>query len=716
MDSLKTVCYNMHGYNSGYSCLKDLCDSGTYDIICVEEHWLTPYNLELLKNFHEEYDCFCWSAMYEKMRCDIMVGRPFGGIGVLISKRCCIKARVVDVMSNGRCAAVQCTFPNGHAMLIVVVYFPCAGILSDYVDELTQCLGFIESCFAMIEFDSAIVLGDMNFECPSTGVGYKMFNDLCNDVGLRSVESVCPSTIRYTYFQESTSKSSIIDHIFISDCLVSSVKSYGVIDEFINLSDHIPVVCEFGCGTGSDFDGLKHKRHTKELTNEDKIKSWRWDKADLNKYYCRTFELAQGVNIPMDLLECDCDVFKCTHWSRINDYYDSIVSLLYQSDCVPRVCSNHYKSFWTEELTALKQASIEAYNLWRLCDSPRSGLVNKIRLEAKYKYKIALKQAMVNEYVEFDDEISNLYLRKDMNTFWRCWSARFKDKKSKPSHIDGHTDDSDIANHFSSCFTSVCFNSYSDSAGVVAHLHKLHSVVMSESKGMGVNNILFDIDDIEYGLQRLKAGKACGLELCKENIIYAHPNVIILLKNLFNIIFKHGFVPDGFGQGIVVPVVKDRLGDCIKASNYRPITLSPIISKLFEYCILRNCDYLFDSDPLQFGFKRNLGCSHAVFVLAQTVEYFTKNGSNVFMAALDAQKAFDRVNHLKLFDKLIDQGFPGGLVKVLADWYGKMFNVVKWSGCYSQCSSIKSGIRQGGILSPLLFNIYRFNDFGTKAV
>jgi len=64
-----------------------------------------------------------------------------------------------------------------------------------------------------------------------------------------------------------------------------------------------------------------------------------------------------------------------------------------------------------QTLTALKQASVEAYNLWRLCDSPRSGLVNKIRLEAKYKYKIALKQATVNEYVEFDDEISNLYLR-----------------------------------------------------------------------------------------------------------------------------------------------------------------------------------------------------------------------------------------------------------------------------------------------------------------
>jgi len=71
---------------------------------------------------------------------------------------------------------------------------------------------------------------------------------------------------------------------------------------------------------------------------------------------------------------------------------------------VPAVRSNFYKSFWTEELTALKQASIDAHNLWRLCDASRSGLVNKIRLEAKYKYKLALN-AMVNNQIELDDEI-----------------------------------------------------------------------------------------------------------------------------------------------------------------------------------------------------------------------------------------------------------------------------------------------------------------------
>ena len=43
---------------------------------------------------------------------------------------------------------------------------------------------------------------------------------------------------------------------------------------------------------------------------------------------------------------------------------------------------------------------------------------------------------------------------------------------------------------------------------------------------------------------------------------------------------------------------------------------------------------------------------------------------------------------------------------ILTDWYGKVCNIVKWNNCFSRCVIVKSGIRQGGILSPLLFNIY----------
>jgi len=61
---------------------------------------------------------------------------------------------------------------------------------------------------------------------------------------------------------------------------------------------------------------------------------------------------------------------------------------------------------------------------------------------------------------------------------------------------------------------------------------------------------------------------------------------------------------------------------------------------------------------------------------------------------------------VKLFNKVIYRGLHGNIVKFLIDWYGKVSNIVKWNDCFSRCVIVKSGIRQGGILSPLLFNIY----------
>ena len=75
---------------------------------------------------------------------------------------------------------------------------------------------------------------------------------------------------------------------------------------------------------------------------------------------------------------------------------------------------------------------------------------------------------------------------------------------------------------------------------------------------------------------------------------------------------------------------------------------------------------------------------------------------------MDATKAFDRVHHAKLFQKLIYKGLglPGGIINILVDWYGKTSSIVKWNNSYSSSYSINSGIRQGAILSPFLFNIY----------
>jgi len=52
------------------------------------------------------------------------------------------------------------------------------------------------------------------------------------------------------------------------------------------------------------------------------------------------------------------------------------------------------------------------------------------------------------------------------------------------------------------------------------------------------------------------------------------------------VICEHGFIPDNFEQSVTVPVVKDKMRDICSADNYRPISLSPVLLKILEYCIL----------------------------------------------------------------------------------------------------------------------------------
>ena len=136
------------------------------------------------------------------------------------------------------------------------------------------------------------------------------------------------------------------------------------------------------------------------------------------------------------------------------------------------------------------------------------------------------------------------------------------------------------------------------------------------------------------------------------------------------------------------------------------IVVSPRVLFLqnFLNIILDKYDYLMLSNYIQLGFKKHSSCSHAIFVLRQVAGFCVTHVSNVYMAALDAKKAFDRVHHLKL-NVLSDGNIPFIIIKVIVNWYSKMFASVRWNGAFSNMLPIKSCVLQGSILSPSLFNL-----------
>jgi len=78
----------------------------------------------------------------------------------------------------------------------------------------------------------------------------------------------------------------------------------------------------------------------------------------------------------------------------------------------------------------------------------------------------------------------------------------------------------------------------------------------------------------------------------------------------------------------------------------------------------------------------------------------------VYAAALDLSKAFDSVNHSKLFSALLKAGLPVGVVTLMCNWYGKLLVFVRCNNVLSKAFHVGSGVRQGSMLSPALFNVF----------
>ena len=96
-------------------------------------------------------------------------------------------------------------------------------------------------------------------------------------------------------------------------------------------------------------------------------------------------------------------------------------------------------------------------------------------------------------------------------------------------------------------------------------------------------------------------------------------------------------------------------------------------------------------------------------MVKETVQYYIQNSINVYGAVLDASKTFDRIEYRKLFYMLIARKLPPLVIRLLIDLYTKQSMNVRWNNANSANFDISNGVKQGGVLSPILFCIHMDN-------
>ena len=108
------------------------------------------------------------------------------------------------------------------------------------------------------------------------------------------------------------------------------------------------------------------------------------------------------------------------------------------------------------------------------------------------------------------------------------------------------------------------------------------------------DNVVFDTELVSITISKLKRGKAPGIDgLMAEHLIFSHPILAVILSKLFNLMLSVRCVPREFKFSYIVPIPKpkDYYSKPLKCDDFRGIAISPILSKVFKYCLLEKCNY-----------------------------------------------------------------------------------------------------------------------------
>ena len=689
---VKFVSYNLHGFYQGFTVVNDLIADDEPDVLLLQEHWLTPANLSYFDQHFSNYFSFGVSAMRRSVEQDMLRGRPFGGVITLINNS--LRNVTKTIHCDDRYTIVKiadCLFIN--------LYLPCVGTS----DRLLICDDILQHVMSWCErYDGCqyVVAGDFNVNLDDATDGVAVaVNSFARNFSLVRSDNLFPQAKRSTYVNLALNHESQIDYILVS-CTMK-LNNFEVLDPDVNFSDHLPLSATITYSTINQ--GL-----TSQESSTPTQKYLRWDHANIDAYYYYTGAHLHPLLNALNEMSLCCDT--CVLRNNINSIYDSIVAILQTGakHCVPVCSKNFFKFWWDEELNILKQASVEANKLWKSAGRPRCGPIFNKRQSTRLKYRKCVRDRKSQCLNCYTNDLHEALLKKNGTSFWKCWRSKFEMGNGKCTEVEHCVDTQAIADKFADYFER-CYTY--NNAVRMKKLQDEYLVTREDYLGCHLPNDTCTIDAelVDSIIRKLERGKAADVDgISAEHIFFCNPIISVVLAKLFELIMLCGYVPTGFKFNYIVPIpkVKDCRTKSMACDDFRGIAISPIISKVFEHCFLdRFKEYLTSADN-QFGFKKGVSCSFAVYSVRRIVDKFVAGGCTVNLCSIDLSKAFDKVNHYGLLLKLMKRQLPVKLLSVLESLLIECYSCVKWNNVTTANFTINFGVRQGSVLSPFLFAIY----------
>lgn len=649
------IILNCNGLYSKLTEIKEMLNDKKADIICLTETWLAK----------KEPKFIGYQSLWKHRK-----DRLGGGIGILVKDNLTFSTKQLVPYNQGNLEiqSVEIHMENQNNVNVANFYNPVKDIsvaeLQHYVDQLGgRCL----------------LMGDLNAHTPVLKDG-----DTVNQTG-RSLETLLlqgdlcllnPVNL-YTYTDRRTGRQSCLDVCLCSNnianrCTIKTLDDVG--------SDHLPLMVDI-C--------LKPSRYSQEKASRWIINGVDWDKwaNDIPPQSENTPQTALGLNEDFQK--------RLIHSSQLN---------ISKTATIPK--QRRRTPWWTIECkNSVKQRRKSRRQLER---HPTPDNLKEYHQDTNAAAK-AIDKSVKQSWRKFISGLTpEIPLSEAWNSIKKIQGTYVP--RNYPLKINDQLiiDNKQKANAFAEHFQKI-----GSSSNVQLSLAEELNIESQSIEGNEIDiNQPFTLWELQTAIRSLKLNSS-GLDDI-HNIFFKNIPAAMMteLLTLFNVSWATAEIPAAWKQSAVIPILKPK--DPSNVASYRPIALLSCTGKLIERLVQRRLNwYIEDRCKLQqsqCGFRSGFSTIDILLRLEQQIRRAQQTSEICLAVYVDLTSAFDTVHHHKLLAKLASMGICGNMLRWLRSYLDNRKNFVRIGNTLSDPYILTTGVPQGGILSPLLFNVM-LSDF-----